>query len=146
MAAPDTGGSENGAGRNTSPGTSARGRSLRGGAALSLPAAPSALPIGGGCPSITPRGGPSGALAATAEAASRWLGREAGEAAGWRLESHREGQATPKGLLCPPRTSVPASRCSCETRGPRALAFRTCHITHPSTPSTSNSGKENLCR
>lgn len=57
MAAPETGGSENGAGRNTLSGTTGRVRFLREPRPSPCPPGPSAPAIGGDCPSITSRGG-----------------------------------------------------------------------------------------
>lgn len=57
MAAPETGGSENGAGRNTLPGTKGQVEFLREPRPSPSPPGLSALAIGGNCPSITSRGG-----------------------------------------------------------------------------------------
>ncbi|XP_031227719.1 uncharacterized protein LOC116090906 [Mastomys coucha] len=98
MAAPETGGTENGAGRNTSTGTKGQVRFLR--EPRPSPGLPglSALAIGGNCPSITSMGGLLRRSLPQRRQPSDGL--EAGGAGRWRLELSRAGQVTPPGLLC----------------------------------------------
>ncbi|EDL28224.1 mCG147921 [Mus musculus] len=105
MAAPETGGSENGAGRNTLPGTKGQVEFLREPRPSPSPPVPSALAIGGNCPSITSRGGPL--IRSLRQRRQQSDGCEARDAVRWRVELYRAGQVTPPGLLCPPGPLCP---------------------------------------